>query len=232
MTATSAADATLTASVTVTTIAVANDTLLVDEDGNAPDVSAAYKAAMGGRPYAYWDLATSPDLPASYLTAHSKVIVVNAGNSYPAPITPYEAELASFLDKGSRLLLSGQDILDQAAGTTSFVKNYLHVAWDGTETQNDKATTTVSGVTGNPVTDGIGATTIDHSVLGANFEDRVTPIDPGTAAFTDDTGATDGLTVATGGYKVLFVAFPVEAFGGPTDQAHLIDNTFTWFSTP
>ena len=36
-------------------------------------------------------------------------------------------------------VMSGQDILDQAAGTTAFVHDYLHIAWDGTEVQNDKA---------------------------------------------------------------------------------------------
>ena len=35
--------------------------------------------------------------------------------------------------------MSGQDILDQAAGTTDFVHDYLHIDWDGTEIQNDKA---------------------------------------------------------------------------------------------
>ena len=27
--------------------------------------------------------------------------------------------------------MSGQDILDQAAGTTAFVHDYLHIDWDG-----------------------------------------------------------------------------------------------------
>ena len=75
------------------------------------------------------------------------------GNSYPAPITPYESELAAFLDGGGRLLMSGQDILDQAAGTTDFVRDYLHISWDGSETQNDKATAAVAGVNGNPVSE-------------------------------------------------------------------------------
>ena len=89
--------------------------------------------------------------------------------------------------------MSGQDILDQAAGTTAFVHDYLHIDWDGSEVQNDKPTDTVTGVTGNPVTDGIGTVPLDHSVLdGATFEDQITPIDPATAAFTDDSGATDG----------------------------------------
>ena len=61
--------------------------------------------------------------------------------------------------------MSGQDILDQAAGTTAFVQDYLHIDWDGTEVQNDKATDAVHSVDGNPVTDGIGAVPLDHSVL-------------------------------------------------------------------
>ena len=33
-------------------------------------------------------------------------------------------------------------------GTTTFVHDYLHITWDGTETQNDKATANVTGVAG------------------------------------------------------------------------------------
>lgn len=45
-------------------------------------------------------------------------------------------------------MMSGQDILDQASGTTSFVHDYLHIDWDGTERQNDQATAAVHSVTG------------------------------------------------------------------------------------
>ena len=82
--------------------------------------------------------------------------------------------------------MSGQDVLDQAAGTTAFVHDYLHIDWDGTEVQNDKATDAVHSVDGNPVTDGIGAVPLDHSVLNAAYEDQITPIAPADAAFTDD----------------------------------------------
>ena len=71
--------------------------------------------------------------------------------------------------------MSGQDILDQAAGTTPFVHDYLHISWDGTEVQNDKPTDAVHGVSGNPVSNGIGAVPLDHSVLNATFEDQITP---------------------------------------------------------
>ena len=127
--------------------------------------------------------------------------------------------------------MSGQDILDQAAGTTPFVHDYLHIDWDGSETQNDKATDAVHSVAGNPVTDGIGDVPIDHSVLGANFEDQVTPIGPATAAFTDDSADTDALTVADGQYKVMFLAFPLEAYGSATQKADLMNRAFTWFGS-
>jgi len=231
LTATSAADAGVHAAATLTTIAVAVDTLLVDNDGNAPDVAGIYQAALtaNGTAFSTWDLATDPELPQTYLTAF-KTVVWFTGNSYPAPITPYESELTALLDGGGRLFMSGQDILDQAAGTTQFVQDYLHISWDGSETQNDKATATVTGVTGNPVTGGLGTVPLDHSVLGATYEDQITPIAPATAAFTDDTSATDALTVADGSYKVVFLAFPFEAYGTAAQQADLMGRSLTYLN--
>ena len=108
----------MSASAALTTIAVASDTLLVDNDTNDPvDSAPYYQAALtaNGAQFATWDLSEDPDLPQSYLTAH-KTVVWFTGNSYPAPITPYESELKALLDGGGRLFMSGQDILDQAAG--------------------------------------------------------------------------------------------------------------------
>ncbi|RNM13078.1 VPS10 domain-containing protein [Nocardioides pocheonensis] len=232
-TATSTSDSSVTGSATLRTIAVAKDTLLVDQDTNDPvDSAPYYQAALttDGVDYSYWDLAADPAVPESYLAAH-QTIVWFTGNSYPAPLGPYETELAAYLDGGGHLMMSGQDILDQAAGTTAFVRNYLHISWDGSEAQNDKATADVHGVSGNPVTGAIGAVPLDHSVLGANFEDQITPTGPATSAFTDDGGATDALTVADGSYKVMFLAFPVEAYGSAADKAALVQSALTWFGS-
>jgi hypothetical protein len=234
VTATSVGSSAVTASGTVTTIAVTKDTLLVDEDGNAPDVQPIYKAALdaAGVDYAVWDLATSPNLPSGYLNAHTNVVWFT-GNSYPGPVTPYEGVLKSFLDGGGDLLMSGQDILDQAAGTTAFVHDYLHIDWDGTDRQNDQATDAVHGVTGSPVTDGIGAVPLDHSVLKAAFEDQITPIGTATPAFTDDSSATDALSFdgGSGSYKVVFLAFPLEAYGAATDKTDLVQRVMGFFGS-
>jgi uncharacterized repeat protein (TIGR01451 family) len=232
-TATSTSDASVTGSATLTSIAVATDVLLVDEDTNDPVDSAPYyrnALADNGVAYSYWDLTADPAVPQSYLAAH-KTVIWFTGNAYPAPITPYEAELAAFLDGGGRLLMSGQDILDQAAGTTAFVHDYLHIDWDGSEAQNDKATANVHGVPGSPVTDGIGAVPLDHTVLGANFEDRLTLVAPAEPAFTDDTSAPDALSVATGAYKVVFLAFPFEAYGTAADKSGLMSRVLTYFNS-
>jgi len=113
VTATSTADATATSGATVKTIAVAADTLLVDNDDNGPNVQAYYQTALtsAGVAHSTWDLSTSNALPLNYMKAH-KNIVWFTGNSYPGPITAYESRLAAFLDSGGRLFMSGQDILD------------------------------------------------------------------------------------------------------------------------
>jgi uncharacterized repeat protein (TIGR01451 family) len=230
LTVRSSADATVGGSVTLTTIAVAVDTLLVDEDLGAPDVQTTYENALtaNGTSFSYWDLSADPVLPRSYVNAHRNVVWFT-GNTFPGPISPYEAVLKGFLDSGGRLLLSGQDILDQAAGTTPFVRDYLHIDWDGSERQNDKATTAVHGVAGNPVSDGIGAVPLDHSVLGANFEDQVTPIAPAVTAFTDDAAQPDALSVAAGPYKVVFLAFPLEAYGTTVQKTDLVHRVLAYF---
>lgn len=241
VTATSEADSTVSASGTVTTIGVGpNDTLLVDEDGNAPDTQGAYTTALtsAGVPYEVWDLKSDgATLPQAFLMDF-KTVVWYTGNSYPDPIGPYETELANFLDAGGRLFMSGQDILDQAAGQASFFSDYVHLSWDGTEAQNDKETHTVTGVSGNPVTNGIGSIPLDHTVLGAAFEDEITPVNGATAAFMDDgtatgTAAPDALTYdnGAGSYKVVFLAFPFEAYGTASDKSDLVSKVYGFFGS-
>jgi hypothetical protein len=231
VTATSVGSPSVSGTVSVTTIAVAKDNLLVDNDTNDPvDSQPFYAAALAanGIDFSTWDLASDgATLPIGFLNAYKNVYWFT-GNSYPGPITRYESQLKSFLDGGGHLFMSGQDILDQAAGTTAFVHDYLHITWDGSETQNDKATNDVHGVAGNVVTDGIGAVPLDHSVLGANFEDQITPNGTAASAFTDDTGATDGLTFS-GTYKVMFLAFPLEAYGTAAQKADLVHRVQTFF---
>jgi uncharacterized repeat protein (TIGR01451 family) len=232
VTATSNVASTASASGTVRTIGVGvNDTLLVDEDGNNPDTQSYYTTALtsAGVHYEVWDLkADGATLPQALLLDF-KNVVWYTGNSYPDPIGPYESELGAFLDGGGNLFMSGQDILDQAAGTAPFFSNYIHINWDGSETQNDKPTSAVHGV-GGTLAQGLGPISINHDILGATFEDEITPISPAQAIFTDDASQPDALSYSDG-YKVVFLAFPFEAYGTAADQKTLVQKVFGFFGS-
>src|SRR6185295_871419 len=169
-------------------------------------------------------------LPLSYMKAH-KAIIWFTGASYPGPLLPYEHELAAYLKSGGNLFVSGMDILDQAAGTTDFVHDYLHVDWDGTDTQNDIGTPTVTAVPTNTVTAGLGALPLDVEALyGENFSDQITPIAPSVPAFRDNQGQTAALTVASGTYKVVFLAWPLEALTSPSNRTAVIARALKYFN--
>ncbi len=228
ITATSAGNPAVSGSATVKTIAVTVDTLLVDEDGNSPDTSSFYSTALtsAGVPFITWDLNADPNLTAPFMESF-KNIVWFTGNSFPAPISPYETRLTAYLNNSGRLFISGQDLLDQAAGTTPFVLNYLHVTWDGSETQNDKATNNVNGVTGT-LTAGVGMVPLDSTVLGNTFMDQITPNTGAIGIFTDDAAKTDGLSFS-GTYKVVFLPFGFEEYGTAAQKADLVTRVMTFF---
>ena len=228
ITATSAGSPTTSASATVNTIAVTTDTLLVKEDGNGPNVLAYYTAALtgAGTPFMTWDLDANANISQGFISSF-RHIVWFTGNSFPAPIRPYETKLKAFLDGGGHLFISGQDLLDGSAGSTAFVHDYLHVTWDGSEAQNDKATKHVTGVAGT-LAAGVGTVGIDPSVLGNNFMDQITPNGTAVGIFTDDASKTDALSFS-GTYKVVFLAFPLEEYGTAAQKADLVKRAMTFF---
>src|SRR5207249_2961789 len=224
VTATSVGSSAVSASGTVTTKAVAVDTLVVDDDSFSTtpvDVQKYYTDALAaaGKSFQVWDLESDKNLPLNFLKSF-KYVVWFTGNSYPSPLGPYESELKSYLDGGGNLFVSGQDLLDQSGGTTSFVHDYLHVTWDGLETQNDKATKHVTGVAGT-LTNGVGTVAYSNAVLGNDFEDEITPNGTAQVIFTDDSAQPDALQFS-GTYKVVFLAFPFEGYGTATQRTDLI----------
>ncbi len=232
--ATSVASPSESDSVQIKTIAVTDKILMVDDDGGGPDVQSYYEAALDayGLPYNTADLTDDPLLPTRYMKAH-KAIVMFAGATYPGNLGSYETGLAAFLDGGGRLFLSGWDLLDQSAGTTDFVYDYLHVNWDGSETQNDVGTGSATAVISNSITTGLGVLPYDYASIGlggADYSDQLTLVSPADSAFTDTgTGETDGLTVQDGAYKVMFLAFPYEAIESTARRTDLMTRALDWF---
>jgi hypothetical protein len=226
-------------SVQIKTIAVTDKILLVDDDGNGPNVDSYYQNALNtyGLPYNTADLRADTTLPTRFMMAH-KVIVWYAGATYPGNLGPYETGLAEFLDGGGRLFMSGMDLLDQAAGTSDFAYYYLHIDWDGSEAQNDKGTYSASASLGNSVTSGLGILPYENgydTLFGGNdYSDQLTPVAPALTAFTDTgTRETNGLlvedTTLGSSYKVMFLAFPYEAIDSAASRTALMKRALDWF---
>jgi uncharacterized repeat protein (TIGR01451 family) len=232
ITATSAGDPAVSATGSIKTIAVAVNTLLVDNDTNGPvDSQPVYKAALdsAGQAHQVWDLNVDDNLPLNYMKSFRRVVWFT-GNNWPQPLAPYEAKLIAYLDAGNNLFMSGQDILDQSGGTTHFAHDYLHVDWDGSETQNDKNTDNVISINGT-ITEGIGTVPLPGTFLGANFENRITPIAPAVAIFTDETAGPDnkrGLSFS-GTYKVVFLPFAFEQYGSAAQRTDFVNRVVTFF---
>lgn len=242
LTVTSGGDPSVHTGLTLTSIPVTTTALVVDGDGNAPDVQSHYTGALtsAGVSHAVWDLSTSTALGQQYLSAHRDAYWFT-GSGYPGPIAPYETLMKGYLDSGGHLLLSGIDILDGSSGSSTFVHDYLHVAWDGTEAQNDKATSTVTGELGSAIGGGLTAKPLVRISGLCACEDEVTPVAPAAVQFRDDgvaagTPQPDGLaatdTSASSGnsYRVVFLGFPLEEFGSAADQASLATGINTYFN--
>ena len=230
VTVTSIASPTISGAASAKTMSVRVPILLVDNDESGKNVESYYQAALntGGFAYDYWDLRAASQgtrLSQNYMNAHA-CIVWFTGNSWPAPVTPYEARLALFLEQGGKgLVMSGQDILDQSAGTSQFVKDYLFTNWDGTDRQNDAATDYWTADGTNPTFAPMTANyTNNVAVLNAQFSDNIDLLGPAIPAWRDQAGEIAGLTAVSttlGGstFKTAFVAYPVEAFGTAAEKA-------------
>src|SRR6202011_1451010 len=87
ITATSVGSPTVSAAVTVKTIAVTANTLLVDNGDKSPDTQAIYRQALtdAGASFSVWDLTADTNLPVHYMEAFKQIVWFTA-NRFPGPI--------------------------------------------------------------------------------------------------------------------------------------------------
>ncbi len=175
--------------------------LLVDDDGNNPDVRSYYTQALDalGVDYAVWDLATQGNPAAADLIGYQIVIWFN-GYPYSGTFTSAnEAAVAAYLDTGGNFLFSSQDYLFDA-GLTAFGLNYLHI-------DSFTSDVSVTSVTGANVYAGLGPYTLSYPFT--NYSDRVNPDAQALAAFTYSGG--NAAVSYSGTFKTVFLGYPLEA---------------------
>jgi len=200
--------------------------LLVDDD-RWYNQESAYETALSanGLRYDYWDTQSGLTSPPADVLALHPIVVWFAGYDWVDTLnSAEEKKLADYLDGGGRLLLSAQDYL-YTNNVTEFGAQYLGVL---TYTE-DLTTTTVQGVAGHPIGDGLGPFTLDYPFT--NFSDAVEPTHVATATFVGDHERPVAIAYdpVDRGFATAFFAFPLEALlDGP--RAQVLERAVAWLS--
>lgn len=190
------------AKVTITVIKDEHTVLIINDDVGAPgDQMIASALEMAGLDYAV----LTPPLT-GVPTDTPNVVIWNLGGAYYDTLTDEDiAWLEAYLDNGGRLMIAGMDLIWDL-GDHPFVQNYLHVA----QYEQDVGVSAVYGVPGE-FTEGMEMD-LDYSVFGgADYSDIIVPDSYGRPIFTDESNNPYAIYAAKDGYKVIFLAFPVEA---------------------
>jgi hypothetical protein len=136
--------------------------------------------------------------------------------------------LASFLDSGGNLFITGQGIADDI-GSDPFYTDYLHADWRGTASGDYF----LSGLPGDEIGDGLSLV-----ILGAGgasnqmSQDILLPVGGADSVFLYSSGDVAGLKYA-GAYKVVYFGFGFEAINGLApgydDRPECLRKILNWF---
>jgi hypothetical protein len=197
--------------------------LLVDDDADAPDVQSTYTDALDslGVSYHVWDVVLDGGPMTSTLASYQTIIWFTGDATDTTLEASDEAALAGFLDGGGKVFLSSQNYFYDVGFVNSFMQDYLHVS----AVQNDVGASSVEGVEGNAVGDGLGPYTLSSL---AEYADRLTPAAPGgQAAFVNNADNTVAVSFADGSACTLFAAFPFELLAA-SDAEEVMARVLEW----
>jgi len=200
--------------------------LVVDDDMDGPDVRSYYTAPLDALQvdYAVWDINWAGD-PAAGNLADYAAVVWFTGQPWGLTLNgANEAALGAYLEDGGRLLLSSADYLYDV-GLTYFGQHYLGIA---SYTDNVLRTDPV-GNAGHPVGDGLGPfTLIPPPGWDPLRTDAVQGVQPGPLRWLG-TGQDNSTVYDGGGFRTVFLAWPLEGLAGLQDRADLLRAALGWF---
>jgi PKD repeat protein len=194
--------------------------LVVDDDGDNPDVLGYYTDALDdlALDYDVWDIGSQGDPVQNDISGYQAILWFTGypyGNTFNSA---NEAAVATYLDAGGHFFLSSQDYLYDF-GLTPFGEDYLHIA----SYNSDVGQNTVTG--DNPYA-GLGPYSLSYPFT--NYSDQVTPDGQGMVAFTGDQG--DAAVAYDGGsFQTVFLGFPFEAIPNLPDRADVMAATVAFF---
>jgi hypothetical protein len=183
--------------------------LVVDTDDEPTETRLMEAMALSGYSYDSWYAPTQGSVPVDTLLKYAAIVWTAADQNVSSMSAADRQNMSQYLDQGGSLLLSAENYLT-SYGSDPFTTDYLHVAdYTVSVTVNE-----VSGVTGDPVTDGMTIPT-DFPGGMSNYPDEITPDAQAVGILT--IGASSDFTALrypagiTRDYRVIFMATPFEA---------------------
>ena len=211
--------------------------LLVDDDAGS-SYETYYTTALDalGRSYDYWNDAESGP-PSSSLLSNYDNVIWETGDEWdqyePTTISSDEqAALASYLDGGGSLFISGQYLgwaLTQAGSGPEFYANYLRASYITEEYANYD----ILGYAGDPVADGWDLVLTGGDGAGNNNgPDIIEPVNDAVAIATHTDTSWVSAIRYSGTYRLVYLSFPFESIDNEADRDEVMNDIISWLTFP
>lgn len=220
--------------------------LFIDDDQNAT-LETYFRTALNANAFAFdeWNVANGSRLPTATDLITYPLVIWNTGADVDAPSaglsTPEQDAIATYLDHGGRMFISGQDILFNTV-SDEFLHNYLKI-----DSYIDDVVTslhTETGVIGNPITTGMSISSSYASGYSGIFVDAIQPV-PGANGLLLHNDASvpfpfSGVSwrgnYASGGFGLVFSTVPFESLSrtapAPNNQNEFLRRIVDFLNSP
>jgi hypothetical protein len=214
------------------------DVLLVDDDmGETRETSYTPSLNAAGVTWARWSIAQYGTLTGQNLIDAATAVVwfCGAGASEPSFTASERQAVTAFLATGGDLFVNGSDVgytlADPAsphysAESAAWFTNNLHASY----TTNFAFSSTISGVAGDPISDGLTNVVLSNSPYGVGLMDGVQAAGSGAVVWTINNQVHKGGTrAATGESKVVYFTFPFECLPQANQRDLVMDRIIEYF---
>ncbi|MBN2378603.1 Omp28-related outer membrane protein [candidate division WOR-3 bacterium] len=210
------------------------DYIVIDDDVGADyDEYLAASLDVMGAYYAVWDCSYGAFNLDNLSPTKTPVLIWCTGDDYVTTLNTEDQDLlASYLDAGGKLFLTGQNIGYNLSGPDSdweskmFYNDYIHANYIHFNSEN----TSISGVAGDPITNGMSFNIEGGD--GANNQDNPSKISPydasATAIFKYSTGDIAAIRTEAGSYKIVYLAFGFEGIDNASSRNDLLEKALDW----
>jgi len=215
-------------SATVTVFAAIGNILLVDDD-DGDSYETWYENALLASNYVYdvWDRTTQGSPSPATMQGYTAVIWFTGLDYGTTLSTTDQSNLATYLDNGGKLFISGQDI-GYDIGSTSFYTSYLHASYNV-----DTAGWEIQGQSGDVIGDGLSfSINSGDGANNQNWPDGIQPVSPAVTCFSysDDPPYKGGIHVEVGAYRIVYLAFGFEGIDNMDDRVTVMSRILGWLA--